>query len=604
MASLELNNIVPGKTYKLVVRSIDSEGNYSPNSQIITFTAPITTSSGTQLTSTNTAVVTALAASSGSAVGGALTAGGLDANGVANSGSIDLATVWNSTSAGYTTIPALTGTASAGAVIINSTGILGYSFASATPGSTSSGQAQFFLSNANGNAYFRGTVYAGAGQIGNFKIFNGTLTGAGINIQNNKIDVYDSNNNTGYYTELGPDGYGGFSIVTGSSGYKGLPGTLTLSGQGNALPYMYTDQGSADQSSLGIVTSVHFFGDGVSNANSSSAVMVIGKGDPNRGGQSLGGNNYGDGYVVINGQSGLYTDWFGANKSSSVTLYNNIGNLTTAIYITAQGYGAGNTRITGSNIGYRYRESGSSTYALYSSVSHAAYTGGHIQLYTTRTSNSAFDFISAYANSAGDLKFHVRGDGALSSDIAATTPAADYAEYFEWQDGNPDNEDRVGYSVQLVGNQVIKSLESSENVIGVVSGNPSFVGDSAWNFWTDKYVKDDFNRRIWEDYNVIAWDEIIKDDRENEKIINHSFAEDEIPEGIIIPENHTVIKEKREKLNPNFNKNLEYVNRENRPEWSTIGLVGKLRLRKGQPVNPRWIKMRDISDSVEEWYIR
>ena len=33
-------------------------------------------------------------------------------------------------------------------------------------------------------------------------------------------------------------------------------------------------------------------------------------------------------------------------------------------------------------------------------------------------------------------------------------------------------------------------------------------------------------------------------------------------------------------------------------------MVGKLRIRKGQKTGTRWIKMRDISDTVEEWLVR
>ena len=33
--------------------------------------------------------------------------------------------------------------------------------------------------------------------------------------------------------------------------------------------------------------------------------------------------------------------------------------------------------------------------------------------------------------------------------MSYSTPASDYAEMFEWEDGNPENEDRVGYFVTL-----------------------------------------------------------------------------------------------------------------------------------------------------------
>ena len=42
----------------------------------------------------------------------------------------------------------------------------------------------------------------------------------------------------------------------------------------------------------------------------------------------------------------------------------------------------------------------------------------------------------------------------------------------------------------------------------------------------------------------------------------------------------------------------------NKKEWDTVGLMGKLRLKKGQTTGTNWIKMRDISDTVEEWLVR
>jgi len=170
MAQIDLTDLIPGKTYTVMVRAKDSNGNYSGNSQMYTFTAPSKTLTGTQLSGTNSTIVTALASPSGSAVGGALVAGGLDAAGVATSGSVDLGLVWNSTLLTASGYPGLTGTSSVGAVMINSTGILGYQFASASSATTSSGQANFYLSTKNGNAYFRGTVYAGAGTIGGWNI--------------------------------------------------------------------------------------------------------------------------------------------------------------------------------------------------------------------------------------------------------------------------------------------------------------------------------------------------------------------------------------------------------------------------------------------------
>jgi len=181
MASINLTKLKPGKTYVVKVRAVDEEGNYSQYSFGYSFTVPATNVDGTQLTATNNSVVTALAPNSSSATGGALIAGGLDANGAANAGALNLGSVWNDTAS---SIAKLTGTANTGAVVINSTGILGYQLTS-----TSSGQANFFLDTASGNAYFRGTVYANAGQIGGFLIDTTSLSASSIYYNN--LSAYD-----------------------------------------------------------------------------------------------------------------------------------------------------------------------------------------------------------------------------------------------------------------------------------------------------------------------------------------------------------------------------------------------------------------------------
>ena len=182
------------------------------------------------------------------------------------------------------------------------------------------------------------------------------------------------------------------------------------------------------------------------------------------------------------------------------------------------------------------------------------------QSLATRANSSAYYFYSAFSSGGGDAEFTVRGDGQVNTDLSFTGGGADYAEYFEWADGNINNEDRRGYSVSLI-NDKIKIAEEGDIVFGVVSGNPSVVGDDAPMKWTGKYLKDDFG----------------------------SYIRDE--DGYRV-------------LNPEYDEDAEYISREDRPEWSTIGLMGKLRLRKGQAVATNWIKMKDISEQVEEWLVR
>ncbi|NIM12081.1 MAG: hypothetical protein GTO45_25265 [Candidatus Aminicenantes bacterium] len=39
-------------------------------------------------------------------------------------------------------------------------------------------------------------------------------------------------------------------------------------------------------------------------------------------------------------------------------------------------------------------------------------------------------------------------------------------------------------------------------------------------------------------------------------------------------------------------------------EWNCVGLLGQLRLRKGQPTAPTWVKMKDLSENVELWLVK
>jgi len=186
-----------------------------------------------------------------------------------------------------------------------------------------------------------------------------------------------------------------------------------------------------------------------------------------------------------------------------------------------------------------------------------------LRLETARGATSAFTFLAATTGNLNDDQFLLKGDGNAYADGSWSGGGADYAEYFEWSDGNTDNEDRRGYTVVLSENKIRKSTseDNPNNIIGVVSGNPSVIGDSDIGAWKNKYQKDDYGSYI--------------KDENGERIINDEYDETQ-----------------------------DYITREDRQEWDVIGLMGKVRINKGQAVGDRWIKMRDISDTVEEWLIK
>lgn len=135
--------------------------------------------------------------------------------------------------------------------------------------------------------------------------------------------------------------------------------------------------------------------------------------------------------------------------------------------------------------------------------------------------------------------FRITFDGKVYGLSAFNSTGADYAEYFEWQDGNEDNEDRSGFFVTMDGEYIRKSTSQDDFIVGVVSVNPSVVGDSHQDDWSNKYVKDEWGRIQYE------W-----------------VGEDYIPV-----------------YNPNWDSTEEYIPREKRKEWSPIGIVGKLLVR-------------------------
>jgi hypothetical protein len=241
------------------------------------------------------------------------------------------------------------------------------------------------------------------------------------------------------------------------------------------------------------------------------------------------------------------------------------------------------------------------------SATNASYASDTIEHRVTRSASTAYSFFYALSGGTADLEFYLRGDGNAYADGTWNNNGADYAEYFESATGDALT---VGASVVLDGNKVREATTADpvSAIMGVVrpkepSKASMVIGNTAWNKWANKYLTDDFDRYIMEDHDVVEWTD--------EDGTRHSYESHNIPTGVTVPEDAVVKthddkgkKFQHYKLNPAWNPDAEYVNRENRPEWNIIGLVGQVKLLKGKPVNDRWIKMRDVSATVEEWMIR
>jgi len=194
---------------------------------------------------------------------------------------------------------------------------------------------------------------------------------------------------------------------------------------------------------------------------------------------------------------------------------------------------------------------------------------------------------AAYANKT--VRFNMsNGQGLLEDAINVGSPA-DYAEYFEWNDGNASNEDRVGYFVSLVGGKI---EIGNSNILGIVSANPAVVGDSASLQWKETYLQDDFDRIIYDTYKVYEvkisgkTDATIYIDENNNKysyppspidIMGEFYDGDDSDKEFVRTKTFP-------RMNPNFDKNEEYIARKDRKEWSPIGLLGKLYVKTSEQI--------------------
>ena len=213
------------------------------------------------------------------------------------------------------------------------------------------------------------------------------------------------------------------------------------------------------------------------------------------------------------------------------------------------------------NDAHEFRNGTSNTPILFIQNTNGSYADHLFRMVADRGASQSYDFGRWESGGVGgDNEYRFRGDGSAFADGDWNAGGADYAEFFEWSDGNASDEDRRGISVVLV-NDKIREAVAGEDPIGVISGNPSVVGDAAWNKWSGKHLRDDYGSYVLD----------ANGDRQ---------------------------------LNPDYDPDLTYVPREERPEWGCVGLMGKLRIRTGQVTGSRWIKMRDVSATVEEWLVR
>lgn len=216
----------------------------------------------------------------------------------------------------------------------------------------------------------------------------------------------------------------------------------------------------------------------------------------------------------------------------------------------------------GSNGDYRLDVADNKSSGYVSNFKNNSGTNGNVMILDSASSpGTGWSALRVFANNQTDQIFHLRGDGNAYADGSWNSGGADFAEYFEWQDGNINGEDRRGCVVALVGDKIKIAEKDDKHIVGVITTNPSFVGDSSENEWKRKWKRDDFG-----------------------SIIMNSNGE--------------------KMLSDEYDPDLVYVPRSERKEWALVGLIGKVYIRKDQQIPLHWVKMRDVSESVSLYLVK
>ena len=181
----------------------------------------------------------------------------------------------------------------------------------------------------------------------------------------------------------------------------------------------------------------------------------------------------------------------------------------------------------------------------------------------TNAAGTAFVIGNGTSPTALSNAFSVQFSGIVKakSTITAST-TADYAEFFEWLDKNPDEEDRVGYFVTLDGDKIRIATNEDDYILGVVSGEPFVLGNGDCDTWNGMFLRDEFRRTIYEPAPKMV--EIL--DSEGNPTGEFEEVDGEF-EGT------------RPKLNPKYDHTQPYISRFDRKEWAPVGMLGVLAVR-------------------------
>lgn len=256
-----------------------------------------------------------------------------------------------------------------------------------------------------------------------------------------------------------------------------------------------------------------------------------------------------------NTASGYSSVAIGANNTASNERSVAMGSANNALGYASIAMGNGNTAKDESSVAIgNFAYAGGKGQTVLGHCNTTSLTGS-----TTGTSGDAFILGNGTTTTKSNA-FRITFAGLTYAKGAYSSTGADYAEYFEWEDGNPNNEDRRGLFVTFANENKIRiATETDQYILGVVSAKPVIIGNTDDDDqWARRFLKDEYGEFIMQEF-----------EQEREiKVIDTETGEEKTE---IVTE---IVKSYVE--NPEYDPSKEYATREQRPEWSPIGMLGVL----------------------------
>lgn len=453
------------------------------------------------------------------------------------------------------------------------------------------------------------------------------------------ITIYDASGNVILSSASGPGA--GFSLPSGQVSGLGSFATLSQINSGNASTYIASAAiGSAQVGTLTAgnisVSSLSALSAnlGTVTAGSMSAVSISGA--------TITGGTYSNSssnalpfYISHSNSGGAGVEVIASGTNATGVNSNVAGGSGIGVYGGASGgsgigvsANAGNTASTALALLARSGSAITSQAVVTLDAQSSSYASTMLNVNCARSATSSFQFAAFRSGGGSDNEFRLDGDGNAYADGAWTGGGAGIAHWLESETGETM---QLGTTVVFGEGDNIRAATPDDNpalILGVVAPPEScaVLANAGWNRWTNKYLVDDFGAHLFEEYPVWRWQEEITVPvycwRDETGEWNRTQLSNMCPEGAKIrtiyrkqmewreteneseaPDGLTPTIQHRRALNPNYDPERKYTARAERPEWHAVKHRGRAAIRKGQPVNPRWRLLKEVSAQVSLWWV-